>query len=788
MDALSRWVLSFILNSTWQVALVVGAAALADVALRRARARYRHTLWAVSLAAAVVLPAVSTRTFEAPSASATGTAEIPVRSTVPAPVLADSGIVVRAGARRTRLSSVRRVLLAGAHRSVGISQPMMRALLILYWALLVFAVIRFARAWLRARSVRRLACARPLPAHVVSTLERCRRAMRRGIWSRPAPKPSVLWSDEIPGPVTVGALRGAVILPTRLLEGDVREDLEAALAHEMAHVCRRDYLWNLICELALVPVAFHPLTQLVKRRVAEARELACDELAACTLDPSHYARSLVRMASEISRRTSVAFKLDYTLGVFDANILEERVMALLKPRASGRLAKGSLLLGTLVLASSCLLGSRFSLAVAPVRAAASVPQSQPANGADLAAFAGGWQAQFENQPFVKLSLEIQDGRLTGVIRTGDINLDNDGNVTEVTHGLRSPASILDATVEGGSLFFKQQDGSDTLSYKMKVAGADEAKLQMLSTEPLKVQPFTLHRDSAASAGGSDDQIAEYHGPLYAVTAGVSGGVSGGPNGGVTGGSAVGVKGGVSGGVSGSSTGSAYSPKASAPSEGEATGQADANRSTGSLSGIVVDSSGARVPKATVWLVNRDSGARQDAETDETGGFAFKDLAPGRYTLNVMSAGMGGSFRMFTLKADGQPPFFPFVLQPGTIAESAVVTAKLPPGVSVKAGTAAGPRRIRIGGMVEGSKLIESSPQPAYPESAREHGIQGMVLLEATISADGVPTDLKVLSSPSEDLSKAAMDAVQQWKYRSTLLNGEPIAVLTTIAVDFRLEE
>jgi len=64
----------------------------------------------------------------------------------------------------------------------------------------------------------------------------------------------------------------------------------------------------------------------------------------------------------------------------------------------------------------------------------------------------------------------------------------------------------------------------------------------------------------------------------------------------------------------------------------------------------------------------------------------------------------------------------------------------------------------------------------------------VVLIEAVISIKGEPMGLKVLSSPSDDLSKAAADAVSRWRYRSTLLNGDPVEVLTTIAVAFRLEE
>jgi len=54
--------------------------------------------------------------------------------------------------------------------------------------------------------------------------------------------------------------------------------------------------------------------------------------------------------------------------------------------------------------------------------------------------------------------------------------------------------------------------------------------------------------------------------------------------------------------------------------------------------------------------------------------------------------------------------------------------------------------------------------------------------------EGVPLNWKVLSSPDPDLSQAAIDAIRQWRYQPTLLNGEPIEVVTTIAVRFRLED
>lgn len=89
--------------------------------------------------------------------------------------------------------------------------------------------------------------------------------------------------------------------------------------------------------------------------------------------------------------------------------------------------------------------------------------------------------------------------------------------------------------------------------------------------------------------------------------------------------------------------------------------------------------------------------------------------------------------------------------------------------------------------MEAAKLIERT-FPVYPESARSAGLQGLVVLEADITPEGVPTDLKVISSPGDDLGKAAVDAVQKWRYKPTLLNGNPVEVVTTISVDFRLQD
>jgi len=75
--------------------------------------------------------------------------------------------------------------------------------------------------------------------------------------------------------------------------------------------------------------------------------------------------------------------------------------------------------------------------------------------------------------------------------------------------------------------------------------------------------------------------------------------------------------------------------------------------------------------------------------------------------------------------------------------------------------------------------------PEYPELARRAGVQGTVVLETVVSAEGAVTQLKSVSGP-EALSQAAMDAVRWWRYEPYSVNGRPATVETTVAIDFRL--
>jgi len=99
-----------------------------------------------------------------------------------------------------------------------------------------------------------------------------------------------------------------------------------------------------------------------------------------------------------------------------------------------------------------------------------------------------------------------------------------------------------------------------------------------------------------------------------------------------------------------------------------------------------------------------------------------------------------------------------------------------------------PQPIRVGGNVQAANLIEKVA-PKYPVSMKAQGLEATVVLNVTISTEGVPTAISVESiAVDHDFTDAAMEAVKQWRYRPTLLNGQPVEVITTVQVNFTLQK
>ena len=123
---------------------------------------------------------------------------------------------------------------------------------------------------------------------------------------------------------------------------------------------------------------------------------------------------------------------------------------------------------------------------------------------------------------------------------------------------------------------------------------------------------------------------------------------------------------------------------------------------------------------------------------------------------------------------------------GGIISAAPVAAPPPPPPKVEVQKPKEIQRIRVGGNVQQAKLIYA-PKPVYPPLAKQARIQGVVRLQAVIGVDGTIQNLQVLSGHPL-LIPAALEAVRQWRYQPTLLNGEPVEVITQIDVNFTLSQ
>jgi periplasmic protein TonB len=108
----------------------------------------------------------------------------------------------------------------------------------------------------------------------------------------------------------------------------------------------------------------------------------------------------------------------------------------------------------------------------------------------------------------------------------------------------------------------------------------------------------------------------------------------------------------------------------------------------------------------------------------------------------------------------------------------------PPVSPVKPPAPVAPAQIRVGGDVQAAKLI-FGPRPAYPPIAVTTRTEGTVRIQAVIARDGTIRNLQVTSGPPL-LVNAAIGAVRQWRYRPTLLNDQPVEVVTEIDVNFTL--
>jgi outer membrane biosynthesis protein TonB len=214
--------------------------------------------------------------------------------------------------------------------------------------------------------------------------------------------------------------------------------------------------------------------------------------------------------------------------------------------------------------------------------------------------------------------------------------------------------------------------------------------------------------------------------------------------------------------------------------------APAQDATGTVDGTVSDQSGAVVPGVTVTLTG-PAGPRR-VITNEIGRYAFPAVPVGQYTLQARLPGFTAGDRTVSVGARSVSAQ-DIALQLARVVTRVEVSTRRETPAQTAPQNVAPTRPVRVGGDIAQPNLI-SQVKPVYPATARAAGLQDYVQLVGVIGTDGIVHSLQVdpsrPGSANADLIKAAIDSVQQWRYRPGMLNGSPVEVSTTITVNFSL--
>ncbi len=350
MTELSRWIVNYCVNSVWQVPLFLLAATIATRGVRRMGCGAQHAVWVAALALATIMPG-----WSASAGSMT------VRSAYSGHTNSVVLLTDTAGQSAGSMSH---------HAAIELNPVLYRALFFAYMGLFVGLSIRLL--W-RVQRTRRLAeRTKPIviPQEFESVWQRCRSAFSIG-------PIDVVSSRDVAGPVTLGFRRVMLVVPPDFFTQWEGEDVAAALGHECAHVRRNDFARNLAYEAMALPIAWHPATWILKGRIAESRELICDEMAADYVAGSaDYARSLLRIAGTAYAHPSAATA--NAVGMFDANILEKRIMNLMEKKQplSRGMRYGLLLLLAVTVGVACVAANALTATVAQASSDVQKPVAQ----------------------------------------------------------------------------------------------------------------------------------------------------------------------------------------------------------------------------------------------------------------------------------------------------------------------------------------------------------------------------------------------------------------------------
>jgi TonB family protein len=303
MKDLEAWILSYLLNSAWQVPLIFAAAWVAARSVRRSGVALQHRIWVSALVLEVFLPACSVQPIQ-------------LSREMWQLLLRFFGTGAANGGSRVTVAFGE----GYGHGALKLPLALLAGITIAYGGIVVYFAGRLVWRLLRTDMLRRQAEQLVLAGEASRSWERCCRVF--GVYGA-----AIVAASDVSGPITMGIRRRTILLPMGLERSLSDEDFDAVIAHEFAHMRRWDFAKNVLYEALSLPIAYHPLLWLTRARIAESREIVCDAMAAeAVAGREKYARSLLRLASMLVQ--GMPARTLHAIGIFDANTFERRVMSL----------------------------------------------------------------------------------------------------------------------------------------------------------------------------------------------------------------------------------------------------------------------------------------------------------------------------------------------------------------------------------------------------------------------------------------------------------------------------
>ena len=287
-----------LVHSLWQCALAAVALALLLAIVPARSARIRYALATATLVLTLALPlTTAVRVGEASPATpgnglaTSAVASRPASDATPAAQAAspEGAMVAQETPRGYAPTTPAIAALRLASRSRTALEPVLPWIVALWLAGVLVLSARLAWGWIATRRLGAMGT-RPAPVACVEALERLAARLRV---SRPV---RVLESAVLQVPAVLGLVRPVILVPASALTGLTPLQLDALLAHELAHVRRYDYLVNLIQSVIETLLFYHPAVWWISWRVRQEREHCCDDLAVAACGDAHfYAAALLGM-------------------------------------------------------------------------------------------------------------------------------------------------------------------------------------------------------------------------------------------------------------------------------------------------------------------------------------------------------------------------------------------------------------------------------------------------------------------------------------------------------------